>query len=163
MTHPGYVVVLDESKILLLGMGATEASSCVSNLGHVRITVRINEKKGFVLRCLAVGDGAHGGQGAPGLEVTTELGSTTMKVGRAAGGAGNNSRRRQRTSEARRKAGGGASGPSGRKEDPGAAREARRKGRRGGARWGVAAAAGGVELRRWLSSAREEAGAWERG
>ena len=63
LTHLGYVVVLDESKILLLGMGASEAPSGVLTLGHVRIPVRINEKKGFVLRCSAVGDGAHYGQG----------------------------------------------------------------------------------------------------
>ena len=84
MTHPRYVVVLDESKILLLGMGATEASSCVSNLGHVHISVRNNEKKGLGLEVLGRGRRSTlwtRRQGVPGLEVTAELGSTTIKVG----------------------------------------------------------------------------------
>ena len=84
LTHPGYVVVLEESKILLLGMGATEASSCVSNLGHLHISVRINEKKGLGLEVLGRGRRSTlwtRRQGAPSIEVTAEPESTTIKVG----------------------------------------------------------------------------------
>ena len=110
------------------------------------------------------------------LQGQSEVGAATqLDGGKAAGGTGQEEgeagdcvqeateARLRSMSTARRVKGGGAPGSSGRKNIPVAAREARSRGRRGGSSLVVASSAGGVELRQWLSSAREEAGAWERG